>query len=215
MVDDGENLLLKRIWRSGIEEQAADAVAHALFFRTGNELVGGLLHLVVRKAKGQVQAIEQMRFIGRVGVHVFVGITQRQNQPFTQWLTQVGKDLARLLFGYGDQSGEVEFGADTGGQLQDLARSRRLLAQFIGHELGQIVRQMQRLNLAQIPDPGSGIGGESNESVLMQVHQQLVDEEGIALGLAMNQVGQRRDLIGSSIERISYQLADMGGVQQA
>ena len=161
--------------RRALQQQPADAQVHRRPLALGDERVGRLLHPVVEEA---------------------IGCRPCGSSRSSSSAARSAASGSRL-----EDDGQrvgVHAGAEAGGQLERLLRLRRQVVQLADHQLDDVVGVALRPDARDVPAPATRAAVERDQPVLVQRGQELDDEERVAAGLLVHQVGERLRLRGAS-----------------
>ncbi len=183
-------------------EQARDAEVSRGLASVGDEGVCGLLHAIVGKA---VHGAGRER--AAVAIHRDVASGQGLEEAHLDRGDEIGVERGGGVLAQDGEGAEVEGRADARGQLERAAAGVGQALHAVEHELDHVVGDAEGLDGGEVPAPSGQGAIEAEQLLLVQGAQELVDEEGVALGLGDEQVGELGAVVGAALEGVGEELA--------
>ncbi|MNS11059.1 hypothetical protein D3C72_425910 [compost metagenome] len=154
----------------------------------GQQRVGRGPDAIVKEADVAVVAVDQPLALGRV-----------EQPPGLVWRSRRHRGQGRQLHLIAEGGHDVEQPLGLGGQAPDGA----------AHQLADVVGVALGLDLGEVPAPAARLEGD--QALLVERGQELQREERIALGLLVDQRGQRPGRRAVVMHQVGHQLPDVAG----
>ena len=128
---------------------------------------------------------------------------------------QIARRCLQGLGADGRQNGEGESVSDARRELERLLCGRSQLANLGGHQVHDVVRDVNPADTSEIELPAAGHVVEPHKPFLVQRLEELRDEERVARGLRQHEVRQGRRPVRVGVQRIGYELRQVQQRQRA
>lgn len=135
-------------------------------------------------------------------VEQFLALTAKHEEPALHGGTELCGDLGCAQSTHNRQHFELEGAADARGEAERLPRRGRELLDAVDHQLNDVVGDLFCLDVGQVPRPGARAAVEAEKPLAVQRHQELIDEEGVASGLVVNEPGERSRRCRRRVQRV-------------
>ena len=191
VADDVEEVLVPAAAPEALEVQPADLSMDGGHLGGGEQREAGLLDPVVEEAVVDQRGVAALEAFH----HEFVIVAEWEHEPRLDRVGEHSDGHVRRETQRRRQGGEIEGVADDGGSAERFLRRLGQFADPAGEEVDDVVGHVAFPDSGQVPDPTAAVGGESEQPVLEQGAEELVDEERVPGGAFVHEPGQGRGLV--------------------